>query len=122
MRELLNTFIQESTIKESIHPFLRDIYQQTIEVLDITENLRESVSSILDIHLSNTAQRTNEIMKFMTVFSSIFIPVTFIAGVYGMNFKEMPELKTKYGYYFVWAIMLSSIIGLLIMFRRRRWI
>jgi magnesium transporter len=75
----------------------------------------------MDIYLSTNANRMNEVMKVLTIMSSIFIPVTFIAGVYGMNFDNMPELKTQNGYYIIWGVMLSIIIGLMIYFKRKKW-
>jgi magnesium transporter len=122
MRETLNSFTQRDKINPKLEPVQKDIYNQIVEVVDIIDNLREATSSILDIHLSNTAHKTNEIMKFMTVLSGIFVPVTFIAGIYGMNFDNMPELKMKYAYFVVLGIMALAIAFLLYLFKRRRWI
>lgn len=122
MREILNNFSQKDKINLKLEPVQKDIYNQIIEVVDIIDNLREATSSILDIHLSNTAYKTNEIMKFMTVLSGIFVPVTFIAGIYGMNFENMPELKMKYAYFIVLGLMVLVIAFLLYLFKRRKWI
>jgi magnesium transporter len=75
----------------------------------------------MDVYLSNTSNRMNEVMKVLTIMSSIFIPITFIAGVYGMNFDVMPELRSPYGYAIVWAVMLTIIIGQIVYFRRKKW-
>jgi len=122
MREMWNTFSQRDKINPKLEPVQKDIYNQIIEVLDIIEGLREITSNILDIHLSNTAQKTNEIMKFLAVLSGIFVPVTFIAGIYGMNFKNMPETEMKYAYFVVLGVMILTILLLLYMFKRRKWI
>ncbi len=122
MREILNSFAQKDKIHDKLEPVQKDIYNQIVEVVDIIDTLREATSNILDIHLSNTAHKTNEIMKFMTVLSGIFVPVTFIAGIYGMNFENMPELKMKYAYFVVIGIMVLVIMFLLYLFKRRKWI
>ncbi|MCS7027279.1 MAG: magnesium/cobalt transporter CorA [Bacteroidia bacterium] len=122
MREIVNSFAQRDKLNIKLEPVHKDIYNQIVEVVDIIDNLRETTSSILDIHLSTTAHKTNEIMKFMTVLSGIFVPVTFIAGIYGMNFENMPELKMKYAYFVVLGFMGLVIGFLLYLFKRRKWI
>lgn len=121
-REILNLFPQKDKINLKIEPFHKDIYNQVLEVLDIIDNFKEVTSTILEVHLSNTAHKTNEIMKFMAVLSGIFVPVTFIAGIYGMNFHHMPELKMKYAYFIVLSVMGLVILFLLYIFKRRNWI
>jgi magnesium transporter len=76
----------------------------------------------MDVYLSTNSNKMNEVMKVLTIMSTIFIPVTFIAGVYGMNFKNMPEIKSENGYYITWGVMISIILGLIIYFRRRKWL
>jgi magnesium transporter len=102
--------------------YLRDCYDHAIQLLDTTETFRELASNLMDIYLSAVAQRTNETMKVLTIMASIFIPLTFIAGVYGMNFEWMPELERWWAYPAVLALMLAVAVGLLIYFRRRGWI
>jgi magnesium transporter len=90
--------------------------------MDLIENTRDMVSGMIDIYLSSMSNKTNEVMKVLTVVATIFIPLTFIVGLYGMNFKNMPELDSPWGYPVVLAIMLAIAIGMLVYFRRKRWI
>jgi magnesium transporter len=92
-----------------------------MRIIDAVETYRDLLAGIMDIYLSTNSNKMNEVMKVLTIMSSIFIPVTFIVGVYGMNFENMPELKTQNGYYAVWAIMIAIILGLIIYFRRKKW-
>jgi magnesium transporter len=88
----------------------------------LAESYRDLISGALDAYLSVVGNRMNEIMKVLTIFSAIMLPLTFIAGVYGMNFEHMPELATSYGYFVVWGIMLTVGVGMLLFFWRRGWI
>jgi len=113
----------ESTIiKESTHVFLRDVYDHTIQVIDTVEALRDMIGGMLDIYLSSVSNRMNEVMKVLTIIATIFIPLTFIAGIYGMNFESMPELKVPWAYPAVWGVMV--VVGLLMIsfFKRKRWL
>jgi len=101
--------------------FLRDAYEHTIQVIDTIETMRDSLASALDIYLSSMSNRMNEIMRVLTVMSTLFIPLTFIVGVYGMNFRHMPELEWRFGYAGVWLVMAATILGMLAFFRRQRW-
>lgn len=101
--------------------YLRDLYEHIIQVNDSIDSQREVIASIMDLYLSGTSNKMNEVMKVLTVISTIFIPLTFIAGVYGMNFTNMPETQWYYGYYIVWGIMLAVFIALLVYFRRKNW-
>jgi magnesium transporter len=101
--------------------FFRDLQDHTTRIIDTVETYRDLLSGIMDIYLSTNANRLNEVMKVLTIMSSIFIPVTFIAGVYGMNFEFMPELKSPYGYAIVWIVMLAVIGGLVIYFKKKKW-
>jgi magnesium transporter len=83
--------------------------------------MRDSLSSALDIYLSSMSNRMNEIMRVLTVMSTLFIPLTFIVGVYGMNFQHMPELSWRFGYASVWAVMAVTVVGMLVFFRRKKW-
>ncbi len=107
--------------------YFRDCYDHTIQILDLIETYRDMTASLLDIHMSSVSNHLNEIMRVLTVISTLFIPLTFIAGVYGMNFHNpdspwsMPELRWYYGYPLVLLLMVVTAIGMLIFFKRRRW-
>jgi magnesium transporter len=105
-----------------ILPFYRDIYDHIMRVTDLAENYRDLISGALEAYLSVVSNRMNEIMKVLTIFSAIMLPLTFIAGVYGMNFEHMPELATRFGYFVVWGIMLFVAVGMLGLFWMRGWI
>jgi magnesium transporter len=124
LRDMVSNLIRNENplITDNTQIFLRDLQDHTTRIIDTVETYRDLLSSIMDIHLSNNANKMNEVMKVLTVMSSIFIPVTFISGVYGMNFEDMPGLKTPYAYYLVWGLMLSVIIGLIIYFKKKKWI
>lgn len=102
--------------------YLRDLYDHTIQVMDAVETFRDMTAGMLDIYLSSASNRMNEIMKVLTIIATIFIPLTFIAGIYGMNFQFMPELKWPFGYFCALGFMSAVAIGLLIYFRRRKWL
>ncbi|MCX9026508.1 MAG: magnesium/cobalt transporter CorA [Candidatus Methanoperedens sp.] len=124
LREVLNNMLRgESTlIHESTLIYLRDVYDHTIEIIDMIEGLRDMVSRMFDIYLSSTSNKLNEIMKVLTIIATIFIPLTFIVGVYGMNFQNMPELKWRWSYPVIWVIMLSVSFLMLNYFRKNKWI
>ncbi len=102
--------------------FWRDLYDHTVQVMDMVESARESLASIHDTYLSSLSNRMNEVMKVLTIISTIFIPLTFIAGIYGMNFKNMPELEWKDGYFVILALMVAIAVSLVLYFRRQRWL
>lgn len=102
--------------------YLRDVYDHTIQVVDIIEMFRDIISGMLDTYLSSMSNKMNEIMKVLTIFASIFIPLTFIVGVYGMNFEYLPELKWHWGYFGLWAIMITLGLSMVAYFRKNRWI
>lgn len=109
-------------IEPHMIPFYRDIYDHLVRVSDLSEQYRDLLSGTLDAYLSVVSNRMNEIMKVLTIFSAIMLPLTFIAGVYGMNFDNMPELHSRYGYYAVVIIMLVVAVSMLIYFKRKGWI
>lgn len=109
-------------IPQAMLPFYRDIHDHLVRVTDLAESYRDLISGSLDAYLSVVSNRMNEIMKVLTIFSAIMLPLTFIAGVYGMNFDHMPELATQYGYFVVWGIMIVVAVGMLGFFWRRGWI
>ena len=128
-RDAINALIRDGNdlISHEVHIYLRDCYDHAIQVLDMVETYRELAASLMDVYLSSVSNKMNEIMKLLTVISSIFIPLTFIAGVYGMNFDpskspfNMPELDWYWGYPACWAIMLTTALGLIYFFWRRGW-
>jgi len=112
-----STLIQSETGK-----YLRDLYDHTIQIIETTETFREMISTLMDSHMSAISNRMNNVMKVLTIIATIFIPLTFIAGIYGMNFDHMPELHWKYGYYTVWGVMVVIFVAMMIFFRRKKWI
>ncbi|MDD3265826.1 MAG: magnesium/cobalt transporter CorA [Burkholderiales bacterium] len=102
--------------------YLRDLYDHVIQAIDTVETLRDMVSSIMDIYLSLVTNKMNEVMKVLTIISTIFIPITFITSLYGMNFKYMPELESHYGYPIALAFMGAITGGMILFFRRKKWI
>ncbi len=97
-------------------------YDHIIQIIDTIETFREMLSGMLDIYISSISNRTNEIMKILTIIATIFIPLTFIVGVYGMNFEYMPELKWRWGYPVVWVIIIAVSVSMLVYFRRKKWL
>ncbi len=109
-------------ISSQIYPYLRDVYDHTIQVIDTIETYRDIISGMLDIYLSSISNRLNAVMKVLTVIATIFMPLTFIAGLYGMNFKYMPELEWHYGYPMVIVVMFIIVLYMLAYFKRKNWI
>ena len=124
LRELLSRLARDENplISEETRLYLRDVYDHVIHVMDSIDTIRELLVSMLDLYLTSVSKRTNEIMKVLTIFASLFMPLTFIVGVYGMNFDVMPELRWVWGYPAVMLVMFTLVLGLLVLFRRRRWI
>jgi magnesium transporter len=128
-REVLGRLMRDETglVATRTKPFFRDCYDHTVIMVDILETFREATRNIMDIYLSSISIRTNEVMRVLTVISSIFIPLTFIAGVYGMNFDpklspfNMPELEWPFGYLFAICLMLAVAIGMIVFFKRKKW-
>jgi magnesium transporter len=114
--------LEHPIIGETLHVYLRDIYDHTVQIVETTETLRDMASSMLDLYLSTVSQRLNEVMKILTIFSAIFIPLTFITSLYGMNFKYMPELDFRYGYFVLIGVLVMITIGLFIFFRKKKWL
>jgi magnesium transporter len=109
-------------IPEEMRPFYRDVFDHLVRVVDLAESYRDLISGSLEAYLSVVSNRMNEIMKVLTIFSAIMLPLTFIAGVYGMNFDNMPELHSRYGYLGTLAVMGVVAVGMLIFFWRRGWL
>lgn len=124
LRELVDHLYreEEGRIDESTRPYLRDVYEHTIQIVEIIESYREIASGLTDLYMSAVSNRMNEIMKVLTIMSSVFIPLSFIAGVYGMNFQFMPELSLPWGYPVVWGIFVFLTAGMVFFFRRKGWI
>lgn len=122
VREIISKMKQTALIKKSTKPFIDDLYDHAVQIIDSIEMYREMSSSILETYLSNVSNKMNEIMKVLTVISTVFIPLTFITGVYGMNFTHMPEIPGKFSYYVVWAVMLTIGIWLFVYFKRKKWV
>lgn len=130
LRDAINSLIRDSSnelICDEVRIYLRDCYDHTVQVLDMVETYRELASSLMDVYLSSVSNKMNEIMKVLTVISTIFIPLTFVAGIYGMNFNpdqspwNMPELNWYWGYPFCWAVMLAIAFSLIYFFKRKGW-
>jgi magnesium transporter len=124
MRELINNLERSETelIKPSTDIYLRDLHDHAVRVIDTVETYRDLLSGMMDIYLSSVSNKMNEVMKVLTIITTIFVPVTFIAGVYGMNFDNMPELHTSWAYGAVWMVMIGVIISLIVYFRNKKWL
>lgn len=109
-------------IEKKTEIYIRDLYDHVVQVIDTVETFRDMSTGLLDLYLSSVSFKMNDIMKVLTIISTIFIPLTFIAGVYGMNFENMPELRSDYGYFVVIAGMLLVGIGMIFYFRKKKWI
>jgi magnesium transporter len=122
-REMIINMLQSDTefINQTNKLYLRDVHDHINRVSDTLENYSETLNCIMEIYLSNNSNKLNEVMKALTTISAIFIPVTFIAGVYGMNFNHMPELKSPYGYWITISVMAALMLGMGIYFKRRKW-
>jgi magnesium transporter len=124
LREVISFMEREESalIHKSTIVYLRDIYDHTIQIIDTVETFRDIVSGMLDIYLSSVSYRMNAVMKVLTIIATIFMPLTFLAGLYGMNFRYMPELEWKIGYPLVLAVMTFTVILMLIFFRKKKWL
>ena len=124
LREIFNTIIRDDLdlISAETKLFLRDTYDHAVQVIDSVETLRDVVSGLMELYLSNVSMRMNEVMKVLTVVGAVFIPLTFLVGVYGMNFTFMPELDWPWAYPTLWAIMILLAGGMLLHFYRRGWL
>jgi len=124
LREVISSLQrgESSLITQNTRIYLRDVYDHTIQAIDTIETYRDMLSGMLDIYLSSVSNRLNAVMKVLTVIATIFMPLTFLAGVYGMNFKYMPELGWRWGYPFFWLVIISLGVFMLIYFRKKRWL
>ena len=124
LREVVNSLLRDQSqlIGKTTGLYLRDVYDHTIQVIDTLETHRDLVSGLLDMYMSAISNAMNSVMKVLTIIATLFIPLTFIAGIYGMNFKYMPELEYKWAYPAVWVIMIASAAGMLCYFKKKKWI
>jgi magnesium transporter len=124
LREVISSLerCESGLISKTTSVYLRDVYDHTIQVIDSIETFRDTLSGILDIYLSSVSNRMNEVMKVLTVIATIFIPLTFVAGIYGMNFEFMPELKSALGYPLILSAMATIAVAMLVYFKKKKWI
>jgi magnesium transporter len=123
-RDVLARLWRDETglISERTKPFLRDCYDNAISIIDLMENYRDAVRDVMDLYLSTLSMRINEVMRVLAVITCIFAPLTFIVGVYGMNFEGMPELKWRYGYLFAWLIIIAVSLVMILYFKLKKWL
>ena len=124
LRDILSTLMKEETslIQETTQIFIRDLYDHTIQVMDTIESFRDVLSGLQDLYLSTVSNRMNEVMKVLTIMATIFIPLTFIAGIYGMNFEYMPELKWPLSYPVLWILLIAIFVFMIFWFKRKKWL
>ena len=124
MREVLNAWqkAESALVQEANNVFIRDVYDHTIQVIDTIESFRDIISGMMDLYLSTVSNKMNEVMKVLTIMASIFIPLTFVAGIYGMNFKYMPELEWKWSYPVLWIVLITIFFGMMFYFKRKKWL
>jgi magnesium transporter len=124
VRELVSEMLRSESalINEKTHIYLRDVSDHAIRIVESVELHRDIISGLLDIYISSVSNKMNEVMKVLTVFATIFIPLTFLTGIYGMNFEYMPELGWHWSYPILWVIFISLPAGLLVYFKRRHWL
>ncbi len=124
LREAIGRFSKTDSpfVEESNLVFIRDLYDHTIQVMDMVDTYRDMLNGLQDLFLTEVSFRMNKVMQLLTLISTIFIPLTFLAGIYGMNFKYMPELEWEYGYFVLLGLMAVIFVGLLIYFKRKKWI
>jgi len=124
LREMINSLEKSESplIEKPTLRFFRDVYDHTIQVIETIETYRDMIFSMHDTYLSAISNRMNEVMKVLTIIATIFIPLTFIAGIYGMNFEFMPELKWRFAYFGVWGIMAAVALVMILYFKRKKWI
>ena len=124
LREMLGGLgrSDSSLIREPSVIYFRDIYDHAVQVIDTIETYRDMLSGMLDIYLSSISNRMNEIMKVLTIIATVFMPLTFLVGVYGTNFKYLPELEWRWGYFALWGVMIIIAIFMLLFFRRKKWL
>ena len=118
--ELTNS--ESELINSETLPFIRDLLDLANQASEAVDTYREMLTDHLNIYNSVISNRMNDIMKVLTIFAAIFIPLTFIAGVYGTNFKYLPELEFKYSYFIFWSVLIAVAVGMLLYFKRKKWL
>ncbi len=124
IRDSINSLLRDQSplVAEETKLFIRDVYDHVTQIIDNLDNNREIVSGLHDMYMTNISNKMNEVMKVLTIIATIFIPLTFIAGIYGMNFSYMPELSWKWSYPIVWGLMIIVTIGMIFYFRKKKWL
>ena len=124
LREVISGLARsESTlIKEDVLVYVRDVYDHVIQAIDTIESYRDMLAAMLEIYLSSVGNRMNQVMKVLTIIATIFIPMTFLAGIYGMNFKYMPELEWRYAYLVFWLVVVTVFIIMIALFKKKKWL
>ncbi len=124
VRELVNSLLRSESplMQKTTEIYLRDIYDHAVQIIDTMETYREMISGMLDVYLSSISNKMNSVMKVLTIIATIFIPLTFVVGVYGMNFKYMPELEWRWAYPAVWVVMFAIFAGMMVYFKRKKWL
>ncbi len=124
MREVISSLQREphECMSDATRTYMRDVYDHTVQIIDIVETYREMTTGLTETYMSAMSQRLNEVMKVLTIIGTIFIPLTFLAGVYGMNFRHLPELEWVWGYPFFWIVCVVTAVTMVMWFRRRQWI
>jgi magnesium transporter len=123
LREAIGRFAKTDSpfVAENTAIYIRDLYDHTIQIMDAVESFRDLLNSLQDLFISEVSFKMNQVIQVLTIVSTIFIPLTFLAGIYGMNFDNIPELHWKYGYFILWGIMVVVFVGLLFLFKRKKW-
>jgi magnesium transporter len=124
LREVIGALAKSDStlIKKDVFLYLRDVYDHAIQVIDTIETFRDMLSAMLDIYLSSVGNKMNQVMKVLTIIATIFIPMTFLAGIYGMNFKYMPELEWRYSYLVFWIVVVTVFIIMILYFKKKKWL
>ena len=124
VREVLSTWqkTESALVQDANKVFISDVYDHTIQVIDTIESFRDIISGMMDLYLSTVSNKMNEVMKVLTIMATIFIPLTFVAGIYGMNFKFMPELEWKWSYPVLWILLIIIFFGMMLYFKRKKWL
>lgn len=124
VRELVNSILRhdEDIISKEMNVYFKDVYDHIVQIIDTMDTYRDMISTLMDLYLSNISFKMNEVMKILTIIATIFIPITFITSLYGMNFENIPELHNKYGYFIVLGVIVITTLGMLYYFRRKKWL
>jgi len=122
-RDVINNLLREKyrLITPAVEMYFKDVYDHIVQILETVDAMRDISTGMLDLYLSSSSNKMNEIMKVLTMFSSIFIPLTFIVGVYGMNFRHMPELEARWGYFFIWGVIMIVTLTIFAFFKKKKW-